>query len=100
MSTDEQIAALEANREALKGPLRARYHEVAAQIEALNAPVRALQADRDNNIDTLTNAQDRTLCDQITAARAAAEAGGLVALEEEKKKILRALKDDDGKVRL
>ncbi|WP_296203595.1 hypothetical protein [uncultured Hyphomicrobium sp.] len=99
-TTDEQIAALEANREALKSPLRERYAVVAAEIATLRAPERSLQAQRDSTVDELTPAADRALCLQILAARAAAERAGVLELEAEAKKILRSLKDEDGKIRL
>lgn len=99
-SLDDQIAALEQNREALKQPLRLRFAEVDAQIKALRKPEQDLQAERDRVIDTLTVAEDRALCAEIKAKRTEAEAAGVLDLEEQRKKILRALKDDDGKIRL
>jgi len=100
MSTAEQIAALKANREELKAPLRARYHAITAEIDALRAPERALQAQRDQAIDNLTAAEDRALVGEIKAAKEQAIAGGVQALEAERREILKALRDDDGKVRL
>lgn len=97
---DEQIAALESNREQLKGPLRQRYAEVHDRICVLRAPEQALQAQRDRLVDTLTQADDRVLCGEIKAARRQAEAAGVLDLEAEQKKILRALTDVDGKARL
>jgi hypothetical protein len=100
-STDEQIAALKANAEALKAPLRDKYNnELKGQIEALRKPERDLQAQRDAQIDNLTQAQDRVLCQKIKDARTAAEDAGVLELEAEAKKILAALKDEDGKIRL
>jgi len=100
MSTDDQIKALEANREQLKAPLRERFREIETQISYLRAEERTLQAERDASIDNLTRAQLRDYATRIKAARAHAEANGALGLEEERKKILRALRDDDGKVRL
>lgn len=94
--TKSLIDQLNASKEALKEPLRKRYWEIEAiRKPALDAML-ALQAERDANIDNLTPAQDRELIAKIKASRAAFDG----ALEAERKQILAALKDDDGKLRL
>ena len=95
MSTSDTIAALKANAEALKAPLRARYWE----LEALRQPhverLAKLQADRDARVDDLTAREDREICAAIRVEREALDATSI-----ERGQILRALKDDDGKTRL
>ena len=94
-STSEQIAALKAHGEALKEPLRRRYWE----LEAIRKPhldaLHALQAQRDASIDDLTPYQNRELVRKIKEARER-----LAETAAERKEILRALRDEDGKTRL
>lgn len=94
-STQDQIAALKAHGEALKEPLRRRYWELEAVRKPHVDALQALQSQRDANIDRLTLAEDRDLCGRIKAAREA-----LSETAAERKDILRALRDDDGKIRL
>jgi len=94
--TSAQIAALKAHGDTLKVPLRKRYWE----IEALRKPkldkIAALQAERDANIDNLTPVQDRAIIAEIKHIRAQIDPD----IEDERREILRALLDDDGKTRL
>ncbi len=94
--TKSLIEQLKASQQGMKEPLRKRYWEIEAHLQPKRDAVLALQANRDANIDNLTPAQDRALIAQIKAARV--EVDG--ELEAERKEILRALRDDDGKVRL
>lgn len=95
MSTQDQIAAMKQQQEAMKDPLRKRYWEIEAirkpHVEALEA----LQAERDASIDDLTPFQNRELVRKIKTAREK-----LGETSAERKEILRALRDDDGKTRL
>lgn len=94
--TKAQIAALKASQDGLKEPLRKRYWEIEAIRKPALDEVQALQAQRDANIDNLTPAQDRALIAQIKAARDKVDG----ELELERKEILRALRGEDGKLRL
>lgn len=94
--TKAQIAALKAHAENLKEPLRKRYWEIEAARKPKLDALQALQAERDANIDDLTQAQLRDYDARIKAARAGIDG----PLEEERKDILRALRDEDGKTRL
>lgn len=94
--TKSLIEQIKASQEGAKGLLRKRYWEIEAQLQPKRDAVLALQASRDANIDNLTPAQDRALIAQIKAAREDVDG----ELEAERKEILRALRDDDGKVRL
>lgn len=95
MGTADQIAALKANAEALKEPLRQRYWQIEAERQPLVDQVAALKTERDARIDDLTNAQQRAYHDQIMALQARLE-----DTRAERSSILKALRDDDGKTRL
>jgi hypothetical protein len=98
--TQRNIAALKENASALKEPLRKRYWELELAIYNHEAPLRALKDQRDELGGSVTLDQDREFDLRIAKLRDELSTSGLSAMVAERKDILRALLDDDGKSRL
>jgi hypothetical protein len=96
--TQRTIAALKEHTEGMKQPLRERYVEIVRQLFVLNQPMRELQAKRDKLGDNVTVAEQRGINDEIIRLRDHTIANGGGELEREKHDILKALKDEDGKI--
>lgn len=97
-ATQRTIAALKEQQEGMKQPLRERYVEIVRQLYVLNKPMLELQAKRDKLGDNVTVAEQRSMNDEIIRLRDLGLANGGGELEREKHDILKALKDDDGKI--